>query len=361
MTVETLMGFGLPGWCVPRPEPIGWGLVGTGAIAAVFAHALHKSGAGSVEAVLSRSPERGEVFCARHGGRPAGSLEEMLADSRVRAVYVATPHPLHATAAEASLIRGRAVLCEKPMTTSPEQTERLIGLARRHGAPLVEGWMYRTHPQIARMKHLICQGEIGTVRHVRSVFGFPKPGGPTGRLIDPALGGGVIFDIGGYPLTFAMLAAQCGVGTGSPPHQPRVVSAGGEVSGRGVVLHAEGEFSMGGGVTASLAVSFTRHLGVSAVVEGERGTISLPNPFLPEGQRDGTLGEIVIQTHGGTRTERVVSPHDCFALEAIATAQLLAGGEADPVAPMVNHDESIALARASDDWRRLVTEPTVSG
>jgi len=349
MPTENPAGFIPLPWCVDRPEPIGWGIVGPGTIAGVFARALQKSGAGTVARVHGRSRERGEAFCAEHGGRFAESMEELLADEAVRAVYVATPHPMHASAVASALVAGRAVLCEKPMTTSPGETERLIGLSRRHGSPLVEAWMYRTHPQIARVAELIGSGELGRVRRVRSAFGFVNPAGPPGRLLDPALGGGVIYDIGGYPLTLAMLACRKNCGT----HwcTPRLVSARGEASERGVDLHAEAEFELCEGVIASLAVSLTRPLGVSGVIECERGTISLPNPFLPEGRRDGRGGEVVIEGGGRTRTERPSSPHCCFALEAIATAQMLARGEIEPGGPMVNHAESRALAAAMEAWR----------
>jgi len=343
-------------WCVDRPEPIGWGIVGPGTIAGVFAEALARSGAGTVERVFGRSRARGEAFCELHGGRYVETMDDLLNDEAVRAVYVSTPHPTHAAVAAAAMVAGRAVLCEKPMTTSPDETERLIGLSRRQGVPLVEAWMYRTHPQIARLAELIRSGEIGCVRAVRSVFGFPNPAGPPERLLDPALGGGVIYDIGGYPLTLAMIA--CRTSRGTHWCTPRLLSASGEVSERGVGgrggvdLHAEAEFELCDQVRASVAVSLTRPLGVSAVVEGERGTISLPNPFLPEGRRDGRVGEVVIESGGQKRTERLVSPHCCFALEAIATAQMLARGEIEPGGSMVNHAESLALARTMALWRR---------
>ncbi|MFG0305663.1 MAG: Gfo/Idh/MocA family protein [Phycisphaerales bacterium JB040] len=350
-------GFQAPAWCVASPEPIGWGIVGPGVIARVFAGALERSGAGRVERVFSRSRDRAEAFASEHSGEWAETLDELVGDDAVQAVYVATPHPMHAPAVEAGLRAGKAVLCEKPLTIEPAETERLVGLAGACGVALVEAWMYRTHPQIARVEQLIREGAIGRVRAVRSVFGVPNPKGPPERLLNPELGGGVIYDIGGYPLTLAMLAARAQAGSDCCP--PRLVSARGEASALGVDVHAEGEFVFetgSGDCRAHLAVSLTSRLGVTGVIEGERGTIELPNPFLPEGRRDGTLGELVVSADGERRAESLPSPHDCFALEAIAVGGLIVHGKPEPVGAMVNHAETLALARAMSEWRAGVLD-----
>lgn len=357
MASEWPRGFVAPAWCEASPEPIGWGVVGPGVIARVFAGALERSGAGRVERIFSRSRERAEAFAAEHSGEWAETIEELVGDESVGAVYVSTPHPMHASAVEAALRAGKGVLCEKPLTIEPGETERLVGLAGECGVALVEAWMYRTHPQIARAHQLIREGAIGPVRTVRSVFGAPNPNGPPERLLKPELGGGVIYDIGGYPLTLGMLAARAQAGTDCCP--PVLVSARGEVSDLGVETHAEGEFAFetgAGECRAHLAVSLTQRLGVTGVIEGEGGVIELPNPFLPEGRRDGTLGELVVTIEGERRVESLASAHDCFALEAIATAGLLARGEVSPWGSMVNHAESIALSRAMEVWRRGIIE-----
>ena len=97
---------------------------------------------------MSAVPDRRGAFCREFGGRPVDSLEGLLQPGVVDVVYVATPHAAHSEAVEGALERGIAVLCEKPMTVDPAETSRLIDLAQARSDLLVEGWMYRFHPQI---------------------------------------------------------------------------------------------------------------------------------------------------------------------------------------------------------------------
>jgi predicted dehydrogenase len=94
-----------------------WGLLAAGAIAEKVAAAIDDSETGRVVAVASRSRENAEAFGDRCGiDRRYGRYEELLADDGVDAVYVSTPHPLHAEWAIRAAQAGKHVLCEKPLT-----------------------------------------------------------------------------------------------------------------------------------------------------------------------------------------------------------------------------------------------------
>lgn len=326
--------------------PIGWGIVGPGRIAAVFADCIHRTGVGRVISVTGRSLDRSRAFCDKHGGRGAEHLEAVLGARDVEAVYVATPHPMHAETVETALRAGKAVLCEKPMTTQSAETARLIALSRETGIPLVEAWMYRCHPQIARARALIEQGAIGELQRIDSAFGYVGNPKTDARQFEPALGGGAILDIGGYPLSLAMFLA----GGSRRFAEARIDDVSGELTESGVDAIAEARLSVGS-VESRARAAITRDLGMTATVEGSEGRIVFDNPFMPENRRDGLIGAIRIERDGEPdREERPAAAHDCFSLEAAQVAQLVREGGTEAPGPMVGHDESIAIARVLDAW-----------
>lgn len=336
---------------------MGWGIIGPGEIAGVFARALHRSGAGEIRGVLGRSFGRTQRYTDTFGGIPRHSLDDLLGDDQVRAVYIATPHPMHFAAAHRALSAGKAVLCEKPMTTSASETSELVELAHRTGMPLVEAWMYRTHPQITRAIELVESGVIGAVRRINTGFGVACEANTPDRLRLPELGGGVIFDIGGYPLSsVTMLARSLGHGFESIALQ----CARGSLIETGVEIDTEASLTIGNEVEAHVACSFRRPLGVFVEIVGDSGTITLPSAFLPGGDREGTRGEINITTTSGRVTESPASEHCCFSMEAIEVARLLESDTTEPAWPMVGHSESIAIATLIDAWRGRVLGPQVT-
>lgn len=184
-----------------------WAILGTGAIASTFARALPRSRTGTLRAVGSDFPARAAGFAARHGEVASGSYADVLARDDVDAVYIGTVHTTHAALAIASLTAGKAVLCEKPAALSLEEAERMFAAARSAGMPLVEAYKYRFAPIAARARALVETGAIGSPERVVAQSGFVAPD-RSGRLFDPLLAGGAIFDIGGYPMSLAIGVAR---------------------------------------------------------------------------------------------------------------------------------------------------------
>jgi len=327
--------------------PLGWGIVGPGRIASVFAACIQKGNVGRVASATGRSAERARTFCEKHGGRAAETLDVLLHDEAVDAVYVATPHPMHAKAVEAALRAGKAVLCEKPMTTSAPETARLVELSRETGSPLVEAWMYRCHPQIATARDRVRQGAIGSLRTIESAFGFVGSPERDKRLFDPTLGGGAILDVGGYPVSLAMfLAADEGHFA-----EPRITEVSGELTDSGVDAWAEATLDFGG-VESRVRTAITRDLGMTAVAEGDAGRLEFENPFMPSGERDGRTACLIMTSNGlSPARDCLVDDLDCFSAEAQAVARLVRGGGVEAPPPMVGHAESIAISRILDEWR----------
>ena len=182
-----------------------WGILGAARIAHKFSDGLKELPNAKCYAVAARSPERAEAFKEKHGFEKAyGSYEEMLADSAVDIVYIATTNNLHFEHTMMCLEAGKAVLCEKPFASNPEQVNRMVAKAQEKQVFLMEALWSRFLPSMMQLKAEMQNGSIGKPLLLQCNFGFILPFDPHHRVYDTALGGGSIPDIGIYPLFVAM-------------------------------------------------------------------------------------------------------------------------------------------------------------
>ena len=178
-------------------QTLAWGIVGTGAIAGTFARGLAGSRTGRIVAVASRTRASADKFSDefnvphRHDG-----YDKLLADEDVQAVYIATPHPVHAEWATRAADAGKHVLCEKPIGLNHAEAMAIVEAAHRNNVFLMEAFMYRCHSQTARLVELIRDKAIGEVRVIQATFSFCCPFDAEARLFSNALGGGGILDVG---------------------------------------------------------------------------------------------------------------------------------------------------------------------
>jgi xylose dehydrogenase (NAD/NADP) len=175
--------------------------VSTAAIAVDHFIPAMQAGAGcEVVAVASRSRDRATAVATRFGiARAYGSYADLLADSDVDCVYIGLPNSMHAEWAIRAAQAGKAVLCDKPMALSWEETRQIMTAAREHGVLLAEGFMYRYHEQFRWLRGLVRDGVLGQVRVIRGAIGFVI-GPPPNIRLHPGLGGGALLDVGCYPL-----------------------------------------------------------------------------------------------------------------------------------------------------------------
>ena len=333
-----------------------WGVIGSGAIASDFATALQSSERCRIVHVTS-APGLAQPFAAKFGvPRATDSLDVLLADAEVQAVYVATPHPLHESLALSAIAAGKHVLVEKPLATSADAAGRVIEAARRRGVFLMEGYMYRCHPLMTELVSHLRAGAIGQIRHVRADFGFRDVRNPNGRLFDPAQAGGGIWDVGGYPVSFARLMA--GLALGKKVAEPLQLTAVGQIGPAGVDEFAQATLSFEGGVTAEIACGIRYDLGCAATIFGEEGCIKLDDPWLPGGKRQGLESHFSIE-HEGKPPEvvRVDIPRAIYALEAELVADSLPATQA--TWPAMTWDDSLANLRVLDTWRAALGLPAL--
>src|SRR6266508_1678375 len=173
-------------------DRLSWGILATGAIARTFAKGVAHSKTGRLVAVGSRSLESAEKFASEFQiPNIHGSYQALLADPQVQAVYIATPHPLHALSAIRAAEARKHILVEKPIGLNHAEAMAIFEAAQANDVYAGEAFMYRTHPQTQKLVELIRDKAIGDVRIIQATFSFhwPKPWNPDSRLTCNALGG----------------------------------------------------------------------------------------------------------------------------------------------------------------------------
>lgn len=321
-------------------EPVRWGILATGGIAASFTANLLDMPDAEVVAVASRTDASAKAFAERFGiARAYGEWGALAEDEDVDVVYVATPHASHRAAAGLCLEAGRAVLCEKAFALNAREARDLVTLARRRGLFLMEAmWMY-CHPLIRRLKALVDDGAIGEVRTVQADFGLAGPFPPAHRLRDPEQGGGSLLDLGVYPVSFAQLLLG----------EPSEVTARAMLSDEGVDLQTGMLLSWESGAHALLHCSINAGTPVAASVTGSRGRIDVPNGFFYPDRfvlhRDGRDPEefTAVPEHG---------PRDSLKHEAAEVMHRLRAGDTE--SPLVPLDGTLAVMRTLDAVRERI-------
>lgn len=242
-----------------------WGIIGPGKIAHKFAQDLEQVSGAKLLAVASRSQERAQGFADLYNAPHAfDNLAEFLALPELDVVYVATPHSSHANYTLQCLEAEKAVLCEKPWAINQREAEQMIRLAREKQVFLMEAIWTRFLPTTQKILSIIEEGIIGEVRSVKADFGFraEKPD-PSGRMLNPALGGGALLDIGLYPVFLAKLLLG----------QPSNIYAHARFADTGVDVETSMILDYTGQQVANLHCTFGAHTKTEAFIHGSIGSI----------------------------------------------------------------------------------------
>ncbi len=179
-------------------DPVTWGILSTAHINRLVIPGAQASENVKLVAVASRDLRRAEDYANRWEiGRAYGSYDELLQDADVEAVYISLPNTLHCEWSIRALEAGKHVLCEKPLSRHTEEVERAFDTAERMERRLSEAFMYRHHPQSARLRRLVDDGSIGELRLVRSSFSYGLYDVDNIRLRTDVEGGSLM-DVGCY-------------------------------------------------------------------------------------------------------------------------------------------------------------------
>ena len=323
----------------PNSRGTRWGIVATGTIAHSFARDLALVPGAELAAVASRSVDRAAAFADEFGGaRAYGSAEDLAADPDLDVVYVASPHALHLAHARPALEAGKAVLCEKALTLNLADAETMVGLAREHGVFLMEAMWMACNPVVRALREGLAAGRFGEPRQLHADLGFVVDRPADDRLLDPALGGGALLDMGIYPLTFAHLMLG----------EAEALTATAVLSPAGVDLDVAIAGRYPGGAVAALTSTMTSTSPRTATIATTTGLLEIPAPFHHP--------PYVVYTPTDGRPERIDGAEPVIGsglgTEAVEVQRCLAAGLTE--SPLVPHAQTLALMRQLDDLRAQI-------
>jgi predicted dehydrogenase len=329
----------------------GWGILGTGKIARIFAHDLGDSRLGHLVAVGSRDGDRATAFAAEFGAaRAHAGYDELISDPDVDFVYVATPHTTHVHLVVAAAAAGKHVLCEKPLAVNAAGAREIAAATAAAGVFAMEAFAFRCHPQTRRLIDLLRDGAVGELRLVTASFGYDAGPAPGNYLLNPGLAGGSMLDVGCY--TVALVRQLAGVAFDRPYSEPvRVEGAGLLHPEHGVDLDATAIAWFNGGFTAQLASSIRTRLSSTVQITGTDGVIHLPAPWLPG--KHGSVPRIVVERRGSDVQEIAIeADRPLYAIEADTAVERARAGLLE--APEMSWADSIGNMEVLDRWRKAV-------
>lgn len=185
------------------------GTIGSGFIVSNFINATRSNEGCEVVACYSRKKETGEAFAEKNGiSKVYTDLDEMLNDDNINFIYVASPNSLHYPQTKKALLAGKNVICEKPFTSSAEELEELIQIAKEKGLYLFEAIIPIHLPNFKWLKTQLDRvGELKIVQCNFSQYSSKYDAFKAGKnpnVFNTEFSGGALMDINLYNIHFVM-------------------------------------------------------------------------------------------------------------------------------------------------------------
>tara|TARA_R110002167_G_scaffold80750_12_gene221765 strand:+ start:853 stop:1851 length:999 start_codon:yes stop_codon:yes gene_type:complete len=248
-----------------------WGILSTAKIGREHViPALLDADNGVVAAIASRDEGRARSVAERFAiPNVFGSYEAMLASDLIDAVYIPLPTSQHVEWAIKSANAGKHVLCEKPISLHADEIDDIIKARDANGVLVSEAFMVTYHPQWHKVRSLIAEGAIGTLRHVQAAFTYFNMDSGNMRNI-AALGGGALPDIGVYPTVATRFA------TGVEPQRVSAKVERDPTFGTDIFTTCRADF---GSFEMTMYVSTQLALRQEISFHGDKGWIEVAAPF----------------------------------------------------------------------------------
>ena len=285
-----------------------WGILGAARINERLMPAIVGSSNARLVAIASRRPDAAAKILMQfapqqHHIKTYDALEELLLDNDVDAVYIPLANHDHVEWVLRAIECGKHVLCEKPMALKVADIDAIRFAANQHKVTVMEGFMYRFHPQHSRVKALIDSGMIGEVRSVRASYSFMMRPARMYRLVESVeRGGGAMWDIGCYAIHSARLFFD---------QEPVAVTAMASYVDSGADISSSGVIDYGSGRYAQFDFSFERGRRCEYEIIGTKGGIKCHAVW----QLPGDVPVISWWTEEGSQCEERLPAVNHFKLE----------------------------------------------
>lgn len=187
-------------------QPLKWGILGAARVNERLLPAIVNAKNAQLVAIASRRAGAAKKTLEKHAPDYQGvtcydNMDALIQDQNVEAIYCPMANEEHAQWALKAINAGKHVLIEKPMTTNLADIDRIEAAANSNNVKVMEGFMYRFHPQHSKIQRMIDDGIIGDIVSARSSFSFLMPESRMYRINrSMADGGGALWDIGPYAI-----------------------------------------------------------------------------------------------------------------------------------------------------------------
>lgn len=285
---------------------IRWGLLSTAGINDKVIEPIRQAERSELAAVASRDQSKADAYAQEKGIPKAyGSYEALLADDEIDVIYISLPNSLHCEWTVKAAEAGKHVLCEKPITVTLPELDRVEAAAKANNVIIFEAFMYLHHPQTHKAQKIIASGEIGQIQTIYSSHHFYLPPENSDNIrLSKALSGGSLWDVGVYPVSAAIALANVG--------RPSAVWASQIMGESGVDLSMRGQLQFADNIVAQISSSFRTPAQGTIDIVGDLGRIHIPQPWKP-GHQGGLSRLVVTHKDGQTETHDLdqIDPYLC--------------------------------------------------
>jgi predicted dehydrogenase len=249
-----------------------WGILSTARINDALLNPLKLSSRNQLDAISSRSKEKADTYAREHKIRRAyGSYQALVDDPDLDVIYNPLPNHLHADWTIKAIQAGKHVLCEKPLALTAAEVDAISEAGAKYGKVVQEAFMYRTHAQSKKVKQIVESGILGKVHLIHGSFTFIMTN-PDDYRWNPEMGGGGLWDIGCYPLSFIRMVLSA---------EPIEVFGMEQKSPSGVDEIFAAQMRFPKEVYAQFDCSIKLPYHVFMEIIGDEGTLIIPKPFNP--------------------------------------------------------------------------------
>ena len=258
---------------------INWGVVGLGRMGNEFVNTIKETDNSQLVLVSSLDKRKLEIFSKNNNFNDEylfNNYDSLINNDKVNSIYIATTNNTHLDLIKKCIKAKKNILCEKPICLNLTETQEAKKLILENNIKFVEAIAYYSHPLYIELRKLIDKKEIGEIVSIDSLFGFKvKKIDPSSRLFNKKLGGGVILDLGCYPISFLMLFEK---DTEKFIIEKKKIS----YSSTNVDDFAEATINIKDEVKANIKISLKENLQNNCIIKGTKGKIFIPSPWLPE-------------------------------------------------------------------------------
>lgn len=311
-----------------------WGILGAARINERLMPAIVEANNTELLAIASRRPGAATETLAKYAPtqtdvKTYDSLEALLENPDIDAVYIPLANHEHAEWTIKALQHGKHVLCEKPMALTVEDIDRIAEAANQANRSVMEGFMYRFHPQHQRVMEILASGVLGEIRSVRSSYSFMMRPARIYRLAESIeRGGGAMWDIGCYAIHSLRMFFDT---------EPLAVTALSKYVESGADITTSGVIDFGDGKFAHFDFSFERARRCEYEIIGSKGGLKCHVVW----QLPGDEPVVSWWTEDGQKHEEHLPVHNHFTLEI----EQFSAGILNGTAPLLSLDDARSNCR----------------